>query len=135
MNNFFLFSNFIANYRIAYKLHNRSFICRYNKWLLKIIETFFNYNLITNYNLIDGSYVYIKIKYYPNTKRPLIESFNLLSKPSKKVICKFKDLKYYTRKYDLILISNSKGLFFVNKKISKNKLSKMGGLLLVGINL
>ena len=93
----------------------------------------FETNLILNYNIINNSFVLIKVKYYSNNKRPLFRDISVISKSSNKIYTKHKKLKFYTKKYDLILLSDSQGFYFINKKFNKLKKYKKGGLLIFGL--
>jgi ribosomal protein S8 len=132
----FIVSQSLGLINIAYKERRRIVKIRRTKFVLKILQLFYEEGLIRGYSLTnDLKSIFIFLKYYE--KEPMIRGFKIFSNSRKKVYVSSNFLFKYILSKGLFILTTSKyGLIFSTRLSRKNidMEKKIGGKLLFKLN-
>lgn len=126
-----ILTNLLVALKTSYINKNKYAYTKYNTLCLNVLFILYQDGLISSYQIDSKTNkVKIKLKYLKN--KPLINNFELLSKPSLKMYSTFSNLEQLNKKYDYYFISTSNGILS-SRQFATNP--PLGGQLLFGFKL
>ena len=105
-------SDTITRIRNAQISRHKSVIVRNTKLILNVLQIFLSegyINAINNIYINNKNYIQVVLK-YNNESRPLVNELKMISKPSKSVYRKFKEIYAINNNLGLIVLSSSLGI-------------------------